>query len=150
MRSPQEEAEKVSLSLPAMPANLTVVRQVVTGAALVAGMGEADIEDIKVAVTEACTNVIVHAYPDGGGTMAIEVWTSPSQIVVSVADAGRGIAPATESDRGGLGLGMGLMSALAQVVDVNSEPGKGTQVRMTFGANGDHSPPFDEPPESVA
>jgi serine/threonine-protein kinase RsbW len=144
-------AHSASLTLPALPVNLTVVRQVVTGAALVAGLTDADIEDIKVAVTEACTNVIVHAYPTGQtGSMHVGVWTMPSQVVVSVIDTGRGLTSDANGERDGLGLGLGLISALARSVDVASTPGEGTCVWMAFGHDADGDVRGPEPSPSAA
>ena len=68
--------------------------------------------DVKLAVTEACTNCVVHAYPNGSGENAVfEVEADPGEdeLLVIVRDYGRGISPNTESP--GLGLGLPLIAA---------------------------------------
>lgn len=150
----QKTPPPVSLSLPAVASNLMVVRQVVTGAAHVAGLDDALIDDIKVAVTEACTNVVVHAYDDHGGAMEVGIWAQPNEMTVSVVDHGRGIVENngdTRIDRGGLGLGMGLIAVLARTVEVTNRPDGGTLVMMRFGSDPDSAgPPYADAATSPA
>lgn len=132
--SAPEGAQRFSLRLPALPINLTVVRQAITGAAIIAGLSDPDIEDVKVAVTEACTNAVIHAYPDATGEMDVTAWASPDRLVLRVIDFGQGIRAGTDGVQKGLGLGLGLIAALAEEVDVGPEPGGGTHVWMSFAA----------------
>lgn len=132
-----EGSQRFSLRLPALAINLTVVRQAVTGAAIVAGLSGPEIEDVKVAVTEACTNAVMHAYPDATGEMDVSAWASPDRLVLRVVDFGQGIDGSADSTKKGLGLGLGLIAALAEEVDVGSEPGGGTHVWMSFAAHPD-------------
>lgn len=85
--------------------------------------------DIRLALTEACTNAVQHAYPDAHGEMVITFEASAQTLIVSVADAGHGIdGPAGQP---GLGVGLPLIDALADVV-ATSNLRPGTSVRMTF------------------
>jgi anti-sigma regulatory factor (Ser/Thr protein kinase) len=86
--------------------------------------------DIRLALTEACTNAVQHAYPDDApGDMVITFQRSPSALTVTVLDHGRGIdAPPRHA---GLGLGLPVIDAAADSLAItNLQPG--TSVRMTF------------------
>ena len=87
---------------------------------------------IRLAVTEACTNCVLHAY-DGGpsSTFALEARVEDDALVVIVRDAGTGITPAP-SRSGGLGFGLRLIRQAASSVDITSRPGRGTRVAMRF------------------
>ena len=91
---------------------------------------------IRLAVTEACTNCVLHAYDGEPGpvpapTFALEARVDGDALVVVVRDAGGGI-PAVRSARAGLGLGMRLIEKAASSVDITSRPGRGTRVAMRF------------------
>jgi serine/threonine-protein kinase RsbW len=120
------------LMLPARAENVAVVRHAI------GGLGDAvpDIDgqrlsDIKLAVTEACTNVVVHAYDDQEGPLHVEASLESNQeLVVIVRDEGRGIAPRTDSP--GLGLGLPLIASLAESLELGRDDDQRTEVRMTF------------------
>ena len=87
--------------------------------------------DIRLALTEACTNAVQHAYPDasGPGQMVITFDVSSEALIVSVLDAGGGIDG--QSGQPGLGVGLPVIETVADAVTVeNLRPG--TRVRMTF------------------
>lgn len=98
------------------------------------------IEDIKVAVGEACTNAIEHGCPATLGSEMITVRCDLEEaaLVITVQDPGDGFDPAsaTRQQRHGTmtlterGLGMLLIESLMDEVDFSSRPGDGTQVRM--------------------
>jgi anti-sigma regulatory factor (Ser/Thr protein kinase) len=125
----------VRLRLPARPESLTVVRQALSGVAAVVGLDGEDLDDLKVAVTEACTNVVLHAYPGSEGPLEVEAWGEPKRMTVLVRDEGAGISPRAHADGPGLGLGLQLIAALAADVRISADPGRGTEVVMTFGAS---------------
>jgi anti-sigma regulatory factor (Ser/Thr protein kinase) len=84
--------------------------------------------DIRLAVTEACANAVLHAYPAGeAGTVHVAAEVSADNLVVSVRDYGRGIA----DTRLGQGVGMGLMRSLADTLEVH-DADPGVLVRMKF------------------
>jgi len=122
----------VRLRLPATPESLTMVRQALTGMAEVVGIGEEAIEDLKVAVTEACTNVVVHAYAGRPGSMEVDSWGEPARLVVLVRDFGTGFVPRVQSVRQGLGLGLQLIASLASEVRISAGAEAGTEVLMAF------------------
>jgi anti-sigma regulatory factor (Ser/Thr protein kinase) len=89
---------------------------------------------IRLAVTEACTNCVLHAYADESGTdatFALEARVEDDDLLVVVRDAGAGIT-AVRSGRAGLGFGLRLMREAASSMDVVSLPGGGTSVAMRF------------------
>jgi serine/threonine-protein kinase RsbW len=105
------EPDTIELRIPARPENLALARLTLAGVGAVAGAGEDVIADLKVAVTEACTNAIQHAYADGGGSVVIRYRVGREALEVEVEDDGAGFDPSDpgggdESDRG---QGMGLM-----------------------------------------
>jgi serine/threonine-protein kinase RsbW len=134
----------VRLSVPARAENLTVVRQALTGVALAVGLEHEQVEDLKLAVTEACTNVVLHAYEaDEDGRMDVEAWAGDRAVLVLVRDEGRGITPEVERTGPGLGLGLKLIATLARDVRISAEPGHGTRIWMAFGEGDPPGPPAD-------
>jgi anti-sigma regulatory factor (Ser/Thr protein kinase) len=83
--------------------------------------------DVALAVSEACGNVVRHAYPGGDGDVMLSAWVDDDRLVVAVADAGVGFR--TPSANRGLGLGMRLIQRLA---DADVRYDGGTLVEMRF------------------
>ena len=84
----------VSLRLPARPENVAVVRQALTGLGDAYDLDPELLGDVKTAVTEACNNVVLHAYPDDeDGLLEIEADSDGAGIRVVVRDFGGGIQP---------------------------------------------------------
>ena len=87
--------------------------------------------DVLLAVSEVVTNCVVHAYRDQPtGRVAMEAERSGDELVLSVSDRGRGMAPRPDSP--GLGLGLPLVGRIARRVDISSPAGGGTLVNMYF------------------
>jgi anti-sigma regulatory factor (Ser/Thr protein kinase) len=118
--------------LPAEPAVLPVVRANVTR--MVADAGKGDLDRIRLAITEACANVVRHAYPGDPGMLDVAVCRGTTAVTVEVRDRGVGVTEEHESQgpqAGGGGLGLPLIDLLADRVEIApQEPG--TSVRMTF------------------
>src|SRR5215203_5329795 len=82
----------VKLTLPARPENVSVIRHVLGAFAEALLLPDELVEDLRLAVTEACTNVVRHAYPpDVTGPVEISIVPENDQVSVVVADHGRGI-----------------------------------------------------------
>lgn len=126
------EAPVVRLDMPARPEGVAVARQALTGVADGLALDRAVLSDAKMAVTEACTNAVVHAYPDGGGRLDVELFADEVQLTVVVRDTGQGLAGDTDTVSGGVGLGLPLIQALSDSFEVLGAPGEGTEVRMGF------------------
>jgi anti-sigma regulatory factor (Ser/Thr protein kinase) len=123
----------VRIALPARAPNLAVVRQLLSGVASAIGMPKERLDDVKVAVTEACTNVVLHAYADAEpGPLRVDAWAEPERLIVLVRDEGQGMSPRADRRSPGLGLGLRMMATLASDLSISSEAGRGTDVGMTF------------------
>jgi anti-sigma regulatory factor (Ser/Thr protein kinase) len=121
----------VKLTLPARPENVSVIRHVLGAFAEALRLPDDLVEDLRLAVTEACTNVVRHAYPpDLPGPVEISIVPTDEHVSVVVADYGRGLG--SSSDANGPGLGLPLIAAIADEVDLQPVPGGGSRVAMTF------------------
>ena len=124
-------APDIELALPARAENVAIVRHAMGALGEVLEMGEQKLADIRLAVTEACTNVVVHAYPDGQeGPLEMLASLQEDELLVVVRDGGCGIAPRPDSP--GLGLGLPLIASLADAVRLGHDAQGRTEVRMTF------------------
>ncbi len=120
----------IRLTLPARPENVAVVRHVLGALGEAIGLEEPVIADMRLAVTEACTNVVRHAYAHGDGTIDVIVRPRGDAVEVVVADEGRGLGPSP--DTAGPGLGMALIAALADSVEVQRDRRRGSRLAMRF------------------
>ncbi len=127
---PLPDHPDLSLTLPARAENVAVVRHAIGGLADVLDVTDATLSDIKLAVTEACTNAVVHAYADRDGPLEVLAYVRGSRLLLVVRDEGRGIMPRTDSP--GLGLGLPLIATLAEAVELGTDDHARTEVRMTF------------------
>ena len=122
------------LSLPARAENVAVVRHAFGGLGEALSMPEQLLSDIKLAVTEACTNVVIHAYADAEGPMEIRAALGDSGLSIVVRDEGRGVVPRADSP--GLGLGLPLIATLTETLELGTGQDDATEVRMTFRIEG--------------
>jgi anti-sigma regulatory factor (Ser/Thr protein kinase) len=121
----------MELALAARAENIAIVRHALGGLGEAWEVREPKLSDIRLAVTEACANVVVHAYPgDEDGQMEVVASMEEDGLTVLVRDWGRGMRPRPDSP--GLGLGLSLMAALAENVQLGHDTDKHTEVRMTF------------------
>src|SRR6185369_5292597 len=111
-RRVETDAPDLELTLPARPENVAVARHAIGGFADVLDVPDQTLADVKLAVTEACTNVV-----DG-------------MLRVVVSDEGRGILPRADSP--GLGLGLPLIATLAESLELGTGDDDETEVRMSF------------------
>lgn len=129
--TPATTTPDIELALPARAANIAVVRHAFGALGEAFAIEEQILSNIRLAVTEACTNVVVHAYPDGHeGMLEILATLQEEKLVVVVRDEGPGIGPRPDSP--GLGLGLPLIVALTESVLLGRDEDERTEVRMTF------------------
>jgi serine/threonine-protein kinase RsbW len=129
--TPATTTPDIELALPARAANIAVVRHAFGALGEAFVIEEQILSNIRLAVTEACTNVVVHAYPDGHeGMLEILATLQEEKLVVVVRDEGPGIGPRPDSP--GLGLGLPLIVALTESVLLGRDEDERTEVRMTF------------------
>jgi anti-sigma regulatory factor (Ser/Thr protein kinase) len=118
------------LTVPALPENVAVVRRLLECVAGVHEMPASVVEDVRLAVTEACTNVVRHAYEEGEGAIDVVVKPRASSLEVVISDEGRGMGPSPDTN--GPGLGLPLISALASSVDLRPGRRGGSRLTLTF------------------
>lgn len=123
----------------ALPENVSVIRYAVAAVAAQLDFTLPEIEEIKVAISEAVTNVVVHAYPPDTATGEVTVKTEISEngLRVTVSDHGVGIQDLEQALQNGyssdperLGMGFYFMEELMDEVEVQSRPGAGTSVLL--------------------
>jgi serine/threonine-protein kinase RsbW len=119
----------VRLTLPARPENVAVIRHVLGAFAEALRLPPELVEDMRLAVTEACTNVVRHAYQDGEGPIDVTIRPNGDLLELIVTDQGRGLG---STDVSGPGLGLPLIAALADSVRVDHSPARGSRVAMSF------------------
>jgi anti-sigma regulatory factor (Ser/Thr protein kinase) len=124
----------VELVLPAEAESVALARQMVRGVVDALGWAEERRTDVSIAVTEACTNAVLHAYPEGGGDYEVLAWARPDRLLVTIRDHGQGIVPRVPSPAAGLGLGLPLMMAIADEVAFSSDGAGATEVTISFGS----------------
>ena len=118
----------------AEPATVTLARAAVAG---IDGLTAAAHVALAIAVTEACANVVAHAYvgADVPGHLEVRAWKAGTDVIVEVADAGRGMVP--HLDHPGLGLGLPMIAQVTDAVELRSEH-RGLTVRMHFSSAPGH------------
>lgn len=124
----------LEISLPARAENVAVIRHVLGGVGDALALDPEVLSDVKLAVSEACANAVVHAYRDGeAGLLDFEVSTRADRLEVVVRDHGRGMMPRADSP--GLGVGLPLMASLSESLELSNRADGGTEVRMLFATN---------------
>lgn len=121
----------VRLTLPARPENVAVIRHVLGAFAEALQLPAELVEDMRLAVTEACTNVVRHAYDDGAlGPIDVVIRPNGDRLDLIVSDDGRGIGPSPDLE--GPGLGLPLIAALADRVEIERGLARGSRLAMSF------------------
>ena len=146
-----EPLPNVRLQLLNTPENVVLVRGMLMGLAEALRIGESDLNDIRTAVTEACNNVVLHAYGGDPGPMEVDVHIDSGTVTVLVRDSGSGIGTRREGaqafadgaeesfdvsavapDYPPPGIGLHVIETLAHKVEFRRPPSGGTEVRMRF------------------
>ncbi len=125
----------VRLNLVNTPENVVVVREMLSGVGEAIGLDHSDLNDVRTAVTEACNNVVLHAYEGDAGPLEVELYLGARSLGVVVRDRGIGLPAdpeALETDTGGIGLH--VIQTLTQTVEFTDGKKCGTDVRMWFNA----------------
>ena len=131
--------------LPAKSENVAVIRHALAGLAEEIGMDEPGLADLKTVVTEACMNVVVHAYQGQPGPLNVEATPDSSGLTVVVRDQGAGIRPQVDPERDSLRLGLSLIAALSSSFSISGGLDRGTEITMRVpleggGTNGSGDP----------
>ncbi len=130
-----EPPANVHLSLAATAENVVLVREVLAGLADGVGLDGTHLNDIQTAVTEACNNVVLHAYNGEQGPLEVEVRLRERTFAVRVLDRGIGMsAQAGTQKQEGEGIGLHVIRTLARSVEFDLPHGGGAVVCMEFDA----------------
>jgi serine/threonine-protein kinase RsbW len=132
-----QETRKVRLTIPAKPEYIILSRLALTGLARVRPLAPDTLADLKLALTEACSNSVRHAYGEGEGHVEISFELSASRLVVEVIDDGSGFdfdepGPLVNGDdltEGGLGIA--IIRSIADEVEI-AVGGNGRGSRLRF------------------
>ena len=131
-----DEGRSVRLTIPAKPEYITLGRLALTAIAGVRPVSDETLHDLKLALTEACTNSVKHAYgEDGVGSVDIVYELLADRLAVEVGDAGSGFDP--NADHPGAddaleegGLGIEIIRALTDEVEIGEREGGGSRLRF--------------------
>jgi serine/threonine-protein kinase RsbW len=130
------DAVTVRLTIPARAEYITLCRLALTGIGRLREVSDELLADLKLALTEAASNSVRHAYGDKDpGVVEIAYELFPDRLVIQVTDEGEGFDPATaavigdELSEGGLGIA--IIRAIADEVEIGAQPGgKGSRLRF--------------------
>jgi anti-sigma regulatory factor (Ser/Thr protein kinase) len=116
----------------AVPDAVPLARSALTGFAADVGASQELLDDVRLAVSEALTNAVVHAYRGTGepGTIGVTAALAVDELWIIISDSGCGLRPRKDSP--GLGLGMALMMQVSGDIDVIDRSDGGTQVTLRF------------------
>ena len=144
-----DDSPIISLRLESSPETLTLVRGMLGGVAELLQLDPELLDDLKTAVSEACNNVVMHAYAGARGPLWVCLFTEPDGLEVIVRDRGRGIPVLAPSDDRLQGVGIPIMRALAQQTAFRPADGAGTEVWLKFPNERDGRPLYTAPGAAI-
>ena len=115
---------------PADPDGVAAVRRAITAQARELGADEPTARRVALAVSEAVTNAVLHAFPGEPGTVEASISREDDLLEIVVADDGQGLQ--SRSDSPGLGMGLGIIAEVTERLAIDARPGRGTRVQMWF------------------
>ena len=119
-------------SFPAVAASIPLARSVITDWAEEAGADRDQVDQMRLAVSEALTNVVLYAYPWRTGEIHVTARMAGNELWVLIADSGCGVHAGRDSE--GLGLGLALISKMTDGFSVVERSSGGTELRLRFYA----------------
>ena len=135
-------APTVRLTIPAKAEYITLCRLALTGLSRLRALPQETLADLKLALTEACSNSIRHAYPEGGGTVEVVYELEPDRLVIEVSDSGAGFSadahvPGSDGDLSEGGLGMEIIRVIADELELGpGHGGRGSRLRLVKRLDG--------------
>jgi serine/threonine-protein kinase RsbW len=131
------DAVTVRLTIPARAEYITLCRLALTGIGRLRELSDELLADLKLALTEAASNSVRHAYGENRGVGVVEISYElfPDRLVIEVTDEGEGFDPAEAAGSPGElsegGLGIAIIRAIADEVEIGAQPGgKGSRLRF--------------------
>jgi serine/threonine-protein kinase RsbW len=133
----RDDGRAITLRIPAKPEYITLCRLALTGLAQLREIADDTMADLKLALTEAVSNSVRHAYgPGGGGHVDVRYELASDRLGIEVVDDGEGFDPdeAPSFDGGELsegGLGIAIIRSIADEFEIDSAPGRrGSRLRF--------------------
>ena len=119
-------------SASAVPEEVRRLRGEVVSFAAAAGVTDPSLADVKLAISEALTNVVVHSYRDGGrpGPIEVDARIHDGRLEITIADEGPGMRPRPDSP--GAGLGLPIIASLAGGFEIRERDPRGTELHLCF------------------
>ena len=133
---PGEDGGVVALTIPARPEYVALCRLALTGIARTRALSAELVADLKLALTEACSNSVRHAYEEGReGAVEIRYELSDDRLTVEVTDEGSGFDPdvieRAQQDLDEGGLGIAIIRAVTDDLEIGVRPEGGSRLRFT-------------------
>lgn len=127
----------LKISFPSLPENVSLSRVIVAAFAAQLDFTLNELEEIRVATSEAVSNCVIHAYREHSGEIQLELKIENGTLSIKVSDEGCGIqdldlakTPAYSTDPERMGLGLVFMESFMDEMTIESQPNQGTQVLM--------------------
>ena len=125
----------IRLTIPAKAEYISLCRLALTGLSRLRELQQETLADLKLALTEACSNSVRHAYPEGRGVVEIVYDLQPDRLVIEVADNGEGFDPKArdtrDDDLAEGGLGIAIIESIADELEIGvREDGHGSRLRF--------------------
>ena len=137
MAGGNDESRTVRLTIPAKPEYITLSRLALSGLSRVRPLAEETLADLKLALTEACSNSVRHAYDENGGHVSISFELRDDRLIVEVEDDGTGFTPEAVGKNGDDaelsegGLGIAIIRSIADEVEIGGgASGRGSRLRF--------------------
>lgn len=135
------DARTVRLTIPAKAEYITLCRLALAGISRYRPVPDETLHDLKLALTEACTNSIRHAYDDVEGHVDVLYEIASETLAIEVTDAGEGFTPGREQaepeEMSESGLGLAIIDSLSDEVVIEQLEGRGSRLRFVKRLNGD-------------
>jgi anti-sigma regulatory factor (Ser/Thr protein kinase) len=129
----QDVTDTFDRSYRATPASVSRVRADIAAFAVGHGVSPERVDDIKLAVSEAVTNAVMHGYREMSGSVHVAARYVDGSLSISVRDFGCGMQPRPiGAGHTGMGLGLALIGRVVSELSVAPQRGAGTDVRMRF------------------
>ncbi|MEA2434027.1 MAG: hypothetical protein QOG54_1484 [Actinomycetota bacterium] len=127
---------RVEIEIPPRSAYVGVVRLALASLGRSSGLDEEALDDLKIAVSEACTNAVLGHEETGSDEPVLVTWEDEGGVVVEVTDRSEKQEPGRLEDSQGFStrqvMSMALLESMVERVDVEASPTGGTTTRLTF------------------
>ena len=125
----------IRLTIPAKAEYITLGRLALTGLSRLRDLPQETLADLKLALTEACSNSVRHAYPGREGLVEILYDLQPDRLVIEVADDGEGFEPGrgvrADDELVEGGLGISIIRSIADELEISARSnGRGSRLRF--------------------